>query len=206
VWQTLIDNPEVLYGALSAFVIVVLLTPAVGGMARRLGAVDQPDGRRKVHSRPIPLAGGIGVLAANSILQGMAIGIIWVPLTMASFTTLDSRFWPEAMAVFHLLRNIGSSFFISVCVADIVRVTAQNYSRMNEMISPYNDRLSLPWVMGGWSTETLPGLARLAKEVNRQAAMIGYLNAFSLYTVTSIAAIAVVWLARRKRAIDATRS
>ena len=27
------------------------------------------------------------------------------------------------MAVFHLLRNIGSSFFISLCVAEIVRAT-----------------------------------------------------------------------------------
>jgi DHA2 family multidrug resistance protein len=110
------------------------------------------------------------------------------------------------MAVFHLMRNIGSSFFISMCVAEIVSTTARNYSQLGEMISPYNPRLALPWVMGGWNTDTLPGLARLAKEINRQAAMIGYLNAFSLYTVTSIAAIAVVWLARRKRAIDATRS
>jgi hypothetical protein len=39
-------TPEVLYGAAIAFVIVVLLTPAVGGMARLLGAVDQPDARR----------------------------------------------------------------------------------------------------------------------------------------------------------------
>ena len=91
------------------------------------------------------------ILMANSMLQGMAIGVIWVPLTIASFATLENRFWAEAMAVFHLLRNIGSSFFISLCVADIVRVTAQNYSRMTEMISPFNERLNLPWVMGGWT-------------------------------------------------------
>ena len=30
--------------------------------------------------------------------------------------------------------------------------------------------------------------------------MIGYLNAFSLYTATSFAAIALVWLAPRRRA------
>src|SRR5260370_7283111 len=89
------------------------------------------------------------------MLQGMAIGIIWVPLTIASFATLDSRFWPEAMAVFHLLRNIGSSFFISLCVAAIVRVTARNYSRLSEMISPFNDPLPFPWVMGGSNTATL---------------------------------------------------
>jgi DHA2 family multidrug resistance protein len=144
------------------------------------------------------------VLMANSALQGSAIGIIWVPLTIATFATLESRYWPEAMAVFHLLRNIGSSFFISVCVADIVRITAQNYSRMNEMISPFNDRLALPWVMGGWSTETLPGLARLAKEVNRQAAMIGYLDAFGMYTAASAGAILLVlFVSRRRRAVAA---
>jgi MFS transporter, DHA2 family, multidrug resistance protein len=147
----------------------------------------------------IDLNVGIDILAANSMLQGMAIGIIWVPLTIASFATLENRYWPEAMAVFHLLRNIGSSFFISLCVADIVRVTAQNYSRMSEMISPFNDRLALPWVMGGWSTDSLSGLARLSKEINRQAAMIGYLDAFAMYTGASALAMVLVLLVRRRR-------
>ena len=139
------------------------------------------------------------ILVANSMLQGMAIGIIWVPLTIASFATLDSRFWPEAMAIFHLLRNIGSSFFISLCVADVVRVTARNYSRMTEMISPFNERLTLPWVMGGWDTGTLAGLARLSKEIGRQAAMIGYLDAFTMYTAASAGAVILVMLVRRRR-------
>src|SRR5207253_4950677 len=139
------------------------------------------------------------ILMANSMLQGMAIGIIWVPLTIASFATLDNRFWPEAMSVFHLLRNIGSSFFISLCVADIVRVTAQNYSRMTEMISPFNKRLTLPWVMGGWDTDTLAGLARLSKEIGRQAAMIGYLDAFAMYTAASAGAVILVFLVSRRR-------
>jgi len=106
---------------------------------------------------------------------------------------------PEAMSVFHLVRNIGSSFFISMCVADIVRVTARNYSRMTEMISPFNDRLSLPWVMGGWTTDTLSGLARLSKEINRQASMIGYLDAFAMYTAASAMAMVLVLLVRRRR-------
>jgi len=53
-------NPEVLYGALAAFVIVVLLTPAVGGMARILGAVDRP-GERRLNRRPIPRLGGLAI-------------------------------------------------------------------------------------------------------------------------------------------------
>jgi DHA2 family multidrug resistance protein len=140
-------------------------------------------------------------LVMNSILQGFAVGIIWVPLTVATFRTLETRFWPEAMSVFHLMRNIGSSFFISISVAEIVRTTAQNYARMNEMLSPYNDRLALPWVMGSWTLDTQPGLARLAKEVDRQASMIGYLNAFALYTAASgIGVLLVLTLTKGKPA------
>ena len=99
----------------------------------------------------------MSTLAANSVLQGMAVGIVWVPLTVTTFATLDTRHTPEAMALFHLLRNIGSSFFISICVAEIVRSTGENYSRMTEMVSPYNKALSLPWVMGGWSMDFAAG-------------------------------------------------
>jgi UDP-GlcNAc:undecaprenyl-phosphate GlcNAc-1-phosphate transferase len=53
-------TPEVLYGAAIAFAIVVLLTPAVGGMARMLGAVDRPDSRR-LNRRPIPRLGGLAI-------------------------------------------------------------------------------------------------------------------------------------------------
>jgi len=54
------DNPEVLYGAAVALLIVVLLTPAVGGMARLLGVVDDPDERR-LNRRPIPRLGGLAI-------------------------------------------------------------------------------------------------------------------------------------------------
>ncbi len=53
-------NPEVLYGAAVALLIVVLLTPAVGGMARLLGVVDNPDERR-INRRPIPRLGGLAI-------------------------------------------------------------------------------------------------------------------------------------------------
>src|SRR5687768_7144119 len=79
------------------------------------------------------------------------VGCIWVPMTVAAFDTLDPKYRAEASSVFHLLRNIGSSFFISLSIAEIVRTTGANYSRMTEMITPYNQALALPGVAGGWS-------------------------------------------------------
>ena len=54
------DHPEVLYGAITALAIVILLTPAVGGMARILGVVAHPEGRR-LNVNPIPRLGGLAI-------------------------------------------------------------------------------------------------------------------------------------------------
>jgi UDP-GlcNAc:undecaprenyl-phosphate/decaprenyl-phosphate GlcNAc-1-phosphate transferase len=54
------DHLEVVYGAALALAIVMVFTPAVAGMARRLGAVDVPDDRR-VHRIPIPRLGGLAM-------------------------------------------------------------------------------------------------------------------------------------------------
>jgi UDP-GlcNAc:undecaprenyl-phosphate GlcNAc-1-phosphate transferase len=59
-WGTLEDHPEVLYGAVLALVIVILLTPAVGGMARLLGVVDRP-GARRLNRRTVPRLGGLAL-------------------------------------------------------------------------------------------------------------------------------------------------
>jgi UDP-GlcNAc:undecaprenyl-phosphate GlcNAc-1-phosphate transferase len=58
--HTLADHLEVIWGALVAAAIVVLLTPAVGGMARLLGVVDQPGGRRMNRST-VPRLGGLAL-------------------------------------------------------------------------------------------------------------------------------------------------
>ncbi len=59
-WHELGDHLEVVWGLGVACAVVVLLTPAVGGMARLLGVVDQPGGRR-LHTRPIPRLGGLAL-------------------------------------------------------------------------------------------------------------------------------------------------
>jgi UDP-GlcNAc:undecaprenyl-phosphate GlcNAc-1-phosphate transferase len=53
----------VLAAFLVAFVVGALVTYAMTWVAPILGAVDLPDGFRKIHTRPIPYLGGIGVFA-----------------------------------------------------------------------------------------------------------------------------------------------
>ncbi len=54
----------IVFGA--AMALGLALTPAVRRAALRWGLVDRPDGRRKLHSREIPLGGGAAVFLATA--------------------------------------------------------------------------------------------------------------------------------------------
>ncbi len=59
-----------------AFACGLILTRLVEPLARRLNAVDKPDGYRKIHSEPVPRLGGIAVFAAFA-LPVLALIFIW---------------------------------------------------------------------------------------------------------------------------------
>jgi MFS transporter, DHA2 family, multidrug resistance protein len=141
----------------------------------------------------------IPTLCANAYLQGLAVGLIWTPIVTTTFRTLEPGLRPEGISLLHLMRSTGSSFFISIVVAELVRTAAVNYSRMTEFVTPYNKLFSIPSVMGEWTTESVAGLATIAKEIGRQAALLGYLNAFGMYTAVSLAAIPLVLMLGRRR-------
>ena len=78
------QTPEVVWGFALALGIVILLTPAIGQMARRIGAVDAPEARR-LNELPIPRLGGIALflgilvpslafLEINSETRGLLLG------------------------------------------------------------------------------------------------------------------------------------
>ena len=135
-------------------------------------------------------------VAITSILQGIAVGVIWVPLSIASFADMERRYLPETVAVFHLLRNLGSSIFISLSVVVALRTAKVNYAELAEFVSPFNETLRYPWILGRWDLDSTAGLARISDEVARQAAMIGYVNAFYLFMLVSLAVGPLIHLVR----------
>ena len=146
------------------------------------------------------MAFNINLTAADviitSIMQGFAVGLIWVPLVVASFATLGRQHLNEATAVFHLLRYMAASAFVSVSVAIVLHSGKVNYARMTEFVSRFNEALTNPAWIGHWSLDNASGLAALSGEVGRQAFMIGYINAFAAYTILSIAILPLVFFVR----------
>ena len=138
-------------------------------------------------------------VAWNGILQGIGTGLMWVPLSMVAFATLPTRMLPEASSLFHLLRNFGSSFFISISVFAVVRTSKVRYAEFSEHVTPYAEGVRLPEVAGMWSFDTVPGLLRFGAEVNRQAMMVGYSNSFALYAALAFVTLPLLLLVRIRR-------
>ncbi len=56
-----------------AVVLSFLLTPVIGKLAFAFGCVDVPDGKRKIHTKPIPLLGGFAIFWAFVLTLGAAL-------------------------------------------------------------------------------------------------------------------------------------
>ena len=134
----------------------------------------------------------------TNFLQGFGQSIAFTPMTVMAFSTLPPQRIPEGSAVFTLMRNFGSSLFISIVVLVLIRSTTINYARMAEFITPYNRTLALPGYPGQWDLESAAGLMRLSGELNRQASMIGYTNAFTLMALTAAVAMPLAFLMSRR--------
>src|SRR5690606_8441406 len=136
------------------------------------------------------------LVSITSWMQGLSVGVLWVPLVIATFATLDPRYLAETSSVFHLMRNLGSSLFISLSVTTVIRSGNANYARMTEFASPYHAPIARGLADDLWSVETVDGAARLAREIARQASMLAYLNAFGLFTLACLAALPLILMVR----------
>jgi DHA2 family multidrug resistance protein len=130
------------------------------------------------------------------LLQGFGVGMMFLPLSLITFETLPAALRTDGSAIFHLLRNIGSSIGISLAVTFLVRSTQANRAELSEYASPFNE------LMGpqGFDLSSLSGLLAISREIDRQAAMIAYVNDFHLMTLLAFGALPLILLARRERA------
>jgi len=135
-------------------------------------------------------------VAWTSYVQGFGVGLIWVPLNVLAFSTLKPVYVPDAAAILHLIRNMGSSVFISICIIAIMRSTKVTYASLVETVSPYNKLFDIPFLMGAWSIDNEVGIGVFAREIERQSMMNGYISAFYLFSVTAVVIMPLLLLIR----------
>ncbi|AKI01566.1 drug resistance transporter, EmrB/QacA subfamily [Hoeflea sp. IMCC20628] len=137
---------------------------------------------------------------STGIIQGLGLGLVFVPLSTVAFATLEVRFRTDAASLFSLVRNLGSSIGISVVTLYLTRSVQINHEELSVFINPFNPVLQD--LLPGFATDptTLQVLDGL---VNQQALMISYNNDFKLMMMVTLFAIPLAMLLRKPKAAPA---
>ena len=152
-------------------------------------AIDQP-------STPVIMSG---------VVQGLGLGLIFVPLQSLAFETLAPRMRTTGAALLNLSRNIGGSVGISVVSAQLVRMTQVAHADIARNITEQTIPTADPTMLQTVFPVIGPAaLAYINLEVTRQAVFIAYLDDFKLMMIVTFAVLPLLLLMKRGAKPDDT--
>jgi DHA2 family multidrug resistance protein len=131
----------------------------------------------------------------TGVVQGLGLGLVFVPLSTIAFATIEPRFRADATSLFSLVRNIGSSIGISIVSAMLTRNIQVNHAELSTAINPFNPVLQA--VSPAGAAGNAAALSQLDALVNVQAAMISYIDEFWLMMLVTLAAIPLALTLRK---------
>ncbi|MFI4934658.1 MAG: DHA2 family efflux MFS transporter permease subunit [Caulobacterales bacterium] len=136
----------------------------------------------------------------SGIVQGLGIGLVFVPLSVLAFATLNPRLRAEGTSVYTLVRSLGSSVGISIMQAIYVNRAAVSHADLAGNIQPGNPVIgTLPATL---NPSTATGLLSLNGEVTRQASMVAYVDVFRLMLLVTLAVMPLLLVMRTPQRVD----
>ncbi|WP_095011309.1 DHA2 family efflux MFS transporter permease subunit [Tsuneonella mangrovi] len=133
----------------------------------------------------------------TGVLQGLGIGLVFMPLNYTAFATLDPAKRTDASSMLNLARNVGSSVGISIVTVFLARnIQISHADLASHVTSATTDLIDVATVdrfqiLGNGILQVIDG------EVNRQAAMVGYVDDFYLMFWMTLVTMPLVFLMDR---------
>ena len=131
------------------------------------------------------------------VLQGIGTGLVFVPLSTATFATLAPEMRAQGTSLFSLVRNVGSSIGISLVQTLFTRNTVIAHAAIVERVTSANSAWNNPAVAAAFDVRTPVGAAFLDSAVTRQAAMIAYIDDFWFMLLLTMLVIPLLLLIKR---------
>ena len=123
------------------------------------------------------------------VIQGLGLGLVFVPLSAATFATLSPEMRAEGTAIYSLIRNIGSSIGIALVQTLLVRNTQTMHATLTEHVTTANPGLLQ-------NVATPEAAAALNNEITRQASMIAYVDDFWLMMILTLCVLPLLLLVK----------
>jgi DHA2 family multidrug resistance protein len=149
---------------------------------------------------------GSGNIYLPVMLRGLGFGLIFVPVTTAAFVGLPAREMAHGTALFNLMRQLGGSIGIAIVATQLTTGTARHRATIVEHVTLADpitaDRLTqMNHFFRAAGSDSLTAsrraLAALDGQVERQASMLAYRDAFRLLGIVVLFSLPLVLLLRR---------
>jgi DHA2 family multidrug resistance protein len=133
------------------------------------------------------------------LIQGLGLGLVFIPLNTMAFSTLPPHLRTDGSSLLNLARSVGASVGISITTIAL----AANIQRGHEEIGARLDPSGIANIdlstIDRYQSAADVALHMMDNEVNRQAAMVAYVDDFYLMMWLALAAVPLVLLMRRGR-------
>lgn len=215
--QTLLGYPPLQAGialaprGLGSFIMMPLTGALVGRVdARKLLTIGLiVGGGTMLWLATMNLDAGYWDLFWPQVIQGMAMSMLFVPMTTIAMDAIPREKMGYATSLFSLMRNMGGSIGIAVTSTLLARHTQQAtslYGANVTMLDPTSQSLFYQmrgaFMAGGADivTATDRTYAALFGMVQRQAAMVSFVGLFQLLGIVFLVVTPLVLLMKRPRA------
>src|SRR5262245_14086023 len=141
-------------------------------------------------------------------IQGLSMGLLFVPLSTVSMNYIPRERMGNATSLFSLMRNLGAGIGIAAVATMVSRRTTVHAAILSEQVHPYSDiarqmfegTRSLFLSRGSsLSVATQQAYAALSGMIQRQAALIAFVDVIQLLGIVFISVVPLVFLMKRPR-------
>ena len=130
-----------------------------------------------------------------TMLQGFAMGFIWVPAMGLMYATISDHLRTSAATMISLTYSLSSSFGVALVVYILNRSIQINTEELGQYIEPGRRIVQDSGIVSDFGDTG--ELLAVAREIALQATSIGYSNIYALMAFSALAIIPLAFLLRR---------
>lgn len=137
----------------------------------------------------------VAPIVISGVIQGIGMSFTYMPVNLIAFSTLPGEYRTDAAGLLNLCRSIGSSIGIAVVTVLLAQGIQRNHAELAERVTRMSTPFDLDRITAyGGAAESV---ARVVDGmVNKQAAMIAYLNDFYLMGLVCWFTIPILFLVK----------
>ena len=135
-------------------------------------------------------------IVMSGAIQGLGIGLVFIPLQTVAFATLPPHLRTDGSSMLNLLRSVGSSIGISIATVMLTRNTQTSHADLAQHVTSATVNGFDLAQLDRFQTYGDTALTIADLEIQRQAAMIAYIDDYWMMMWMSLAAIPLVLLMR----------